>query len=50
MRQWRVGHALDIDIFFEAHLDLQRVKDRAGKQTARINPHPHAADGSLQPI
>jgi len=25
------------------------AKDKVGKQAARISPHPHGADGSLQP-
>ena len=28
----------------------QHAKDKVAKQAARISPHPHSADGSLQPI
>jgi len=28
----------------------EMAKDRVGKQAARISPHPHGADGSLQPV
>jgi antitoxin HigA-1 len=37
-------------INLQAHFDLERAKDKVGKQAARINPHPHGADGSLQPL
>ena len=37
-------------INLQAHFDLEMAKDKVGKQAARINPHPHGADGSLQPV
>jgi plasmid maintenance system antidote protein VapI len=32
----------------QGHFDLEMAKVRVGKQAARISPHPHGADGSLQ--
>jgi addiction module HigA family antidote len=37
-------------INLQAHFDLEVAKDRVGKQAARISPHPHSADGTLQPV
>ena len=37
-------------INLQAHFDLKMAKDKVGKQAARINPHPHGADGSLQSV
>jgi antitoxin HigA-1 len=37
-------------INLQAHFDLEIAKDKVGKQAARISPHPHDADGTLQPI
>jgi addiction module HigA family antidote len=37
-------------INLQRHLDLAMAKDRVGKQAARISPHPHGADGNLQPV
>jgi addiction module HigA family antidote len=37
-------------IGLQAHLDLEMAKDKVGKQAARIRPHPHGADGALQPV
>ena len=37
-------------INLQGHFDLEMVKDKVGKQAARISPHPHGADGTLQPI
>ena len=37
-------------INLQAHFDLEMAKERVGKHAARINPHPHGADGSLQPV
>jgi plasmid maintenance system antidote protein VapI len=37
-------------INLRGHFDLERAKDKVGKQAARISPHPHGADGSLQPV
>ena len=34
----------------QAHYDLEMAKDRVAKQVARILPHPHDENGSLQPI
>jgi plasmid maintenance system antidote protein VapI len=34
----------------QAHFDLDMAKDKVGKQAARISPHPHGVDGSLQPV
>ena len=28
----------------------EMARDKVGKQAARISPHPHGADGSLQPV
>jgi plasmid maintenance system antidote protein VapI len=30
--------------------DLEMAKYRVGEQAARISPHPHGADGRLQPV
>ena len=32
--------------------DIEREKreDKVGERAARINPHPHGADGSLRPV
>jgi addiction module HigA family antidote len=37
-------------INLQAHFDLEMAKDKVGSQAARISPHPHGADGSLQPV
>lgn len=37
-------------INLQGHFDLEAAKDRVGKLAARISPHPHGADGSLQPV
>jgi addiction module HigA family antidote len=37
-------------INLQAHFDLEMAKDKVGEQAARINPHPHGADGSLLPV
>jgi addiction module HigA family antidote len=37
-------------INLQAHFDLEMAKGEVGKQAARINPHPHGADGSLLPV
>lgn len=37
-------------INLQGHFDLELAKGKVGKQAARINPHPHGADGSLQPV
>jgi addiction module HigA family antidote len=37
-------------INLQGHFDLEVAKDKVGKQAARISPHPHSADGSLQPV
>jgi addiction module HigA family antidote len=37
-------------INLQGHFDLEMAKDKIGKQAARISPHPHGADGSLQPV
>jgi len=37
-------------INLQAHFDLEMAKDKVGKQAARISPHPHDADGTLQPV
>jgi hypothetical protein len=34
----------------QAHFDLEMAKEAVGKQAARINPHLHGADGTLQPV
>jgi addiction module HigA family antidote len=34
----------------QAHFDLEMARDRVGKQASQISPHPHGADGSLQPV
>jgi addiction module HigA family antidote len=34
----------------QAHFDLEKAKDNVGKQAARISPHPHGEDGTLQPV
>jgi antitoxin HigA-1 len=34
----------------QAHFDLEMAKDKVGKQAARVSPHPHGADGGLQPV
>ena len=36
-------------INLQGHFDLEMVKDKVGKQAARNRPHPHGADGTLQP-
>ena len=36
-------------INLQGHFDLEMVKDKVGKQAARNLPHPHGADGTLQP-
>ncbi len=37
-------------INLQAHYDLEMAKDRIGKQAARIAPHPHDKNGTLQPV
>jgi antitoxin HigA-1 len=37
-------------INLQAHVDLELAKDKVAKQAARISPHPHSADGRLQPV
>ncbi len=37
-------------INLQAHFDLEMTKDKVGKQAARITPHPHDSDGTLQAI
>ena len=38
-------------INLQGHFDLEMAKDKeVGKHAARISPHPHGADGSLQPV
>ncbi len=37
-------------INLQAHFDLEMAKDKVGKQAARITPHPHDSDGTLQAI
>jgi antitoxin HigA-1 len=37
-------------INLQAHFDLEMAKDKVGKQAARISPHPHGSDGSLQSV
>lgn len=37
-------------INLQGHFDLEMAKDKVGKQAALISPHPHRADGRLQPI
>jgi antitoxin HigA-1 len=37
-------------INLQAHFDLEMARDKVGKQAARINPHPHGADGTLRPV
>jgi hypothetical protein len=32
----------------QAHFDLEMPKEKVGKQAARISPHPHSVDGTLQ--
>jgi antitoxin HigA-1 len=36
-------------INLQAYYDLVRAKDRVAKQVARIQPHPHDANGVLRP-
>ena len=37
-------------INLQGHFDLEMAKDKLGRRAARISPHPHGADGSLQPV
>lgn len=37
-------------INLQGHYDLLIAKDRVAKQVARIQPHPHDAEGTLQAI
>src|SRR5579862_7058772 len=37
-------------INLQAHVDLALAKEKVAKQAARISPHPHSADGRLQPV
>src|SRR5438477_1295349 len=37
-------------INLQAHFDLEMAKDKVAKQAARITPHPHDSDGTLQAI
>lgn len=37
-------------IKLQAHYDLRIAKDRLSKQVARIQPHPHDANGVLRPV
>jgi addiction module HigA family antidote len=37
-------------INLQSHYDLEMARERVGKQAARIQPHPHDANGALQPI
>lgn len=37
-------------INLQAHYDLEMAKDRVAKQIARIQPHPHDANGALRVI
>ena len=37
-------------INLQAHFDLEMAKEKVGKQAAQINPHPHAANGTLRPV
>jgi antitoxin HigA-1 len=37
-------------INLQSHFDLEMAKDKVAKQASRISPHPHSADGTLQPV
>ena len=37
-------------INLQAHYDLEMARDRVGKHAARIQPHPHDANGALEPV
>lgn len=37
-------------INLQGHFDLEVAKDKVGKQAASISPHPHDADGRLEPV
>jgi antitoxin HigA-1 len=37
-------------INLQAHFDLGMAQEKVGKQTARISPHPHGVDGTLQRV
>jgi antitoxin HigA-1 len=37
-------------INLQSHFNLEMAKDKVAKQASRISPHPHSADGTLQPV
>jgi len=36
-------------INMQGYFDLEIARDKVGEQAARINSHPHGADGNLRP-